>query len=79
MGTTTLDARVTVGDAAEQGDGFFARAWKRFLAAQEVRASRIVSRQLSGLSQRQLHDLGFEESQIAKIRAVVDEVAPYWI
>lgn len=79
MATTTLDAHAAVVDAAETSDGFFARAYKRFMAAQEARASRIVSRELSLMSERQLTDLGFAESDVAKIRARANDVASYWI
>jgi hypothetical protein len=79
MATTTLDAHAAVAGAADTAEGCFARAYKRFMAAQEARASRIVSRELSLMSERQLTDLGFDDTDIARIRARADNVAPYWI
>lgn len=74
--TKTFDAGDFV--AEEAGGGLFDRAFRRMMAAREVRAREMVHGHLARLSDSCLVELGYEANDIRQIRAS-PSCPPYWI
>jgi uncharacterized protein YjiS (DUF1127 family) len=71
----------SVGAATEsvrKGEGLFSRVIASIVAAQEVRAKRIVARQLARMSDTQLQDLGFTAEEIHATRKNGALPSSYW-
>ena len=62
----------------ERRSGMWDRAFRRFVAAREARARIIAYQHLSHLSDERLLDLGFEATEIRKLRAYSGTSPLYW-
>jgi uncharacterized protein YjiS (DUF1127 family) len=62
----------------ESSEGFFDRAFRRFVAAREARARTIAYQHLAHLSEERLLDLGFEPAEIKRLRAYAGPAPHPW-
>jgi uncharacterized protein YjiS (DUF1127 family) len=72
------DALPHADDAPAQG-GFFTRAFRRFAAAREARARAFAYVHLARMSDDRLLDLGYDPTEIRRIRSHADYPSSYWV
>jgi uncharacterized protein YjiS (DUF1127 family) len=65
-------------ESVRKGEGLISRIIASIVAAQEIRAKRVVARQLARMSDNQLQDLGFTAEEIRAARKTGGLPGTYW-